>query len=196
MKKSLLREWFKGLVLTPIEYAIKAAVFLLIAPLVFSIILKGALHFSGTYLDLRSTIIEWGKLTHLDIKKRNTLKLEAGYSDSASCNYHMRWVETPQNMWFMIINPDLDVDYDNVRIFLTFDQPQRSMVSIDNGGGWVMFEGGRFNYGTVQRMLRATSSPTEHVRMFFKEKGTYVFQYSIHADNFNLSTGSCTVVLE
>jgi hypothetical protein len=170
--------------------ALTTLIFLAVIP---SVILPLILRPFNLYFDVRETIVEWGKLAHVVIKKSNALTLMIGHSDSVAGlrdEYELQWADKDYvGTWFAVVNPDTDAVYKNVRLFIQFDDRQASKVSIKQEKRWIMFKHGHFNFevGEIgQQML----VQTEQIQLQFREKGNYPFRYVIYADGYTPATGA------
>ena len=174
--------------------SLKAAFYVVAVPLLTWVLVAFALRPFNLYLDLRGTIIEFGKAAHMAIKKPNSLTLKIGHSDSAVClrdEYELsKTSDGCTGIWFAVVNPEEDEAYTGVRLFIRFDEPTASKVSIRRGEGWQMFKQGHFNFGFPDPILPGFLMQTAQIELCFTEVGQYPFHYVLYADEYRRAVGS------
>ena len=179
---------------TSLRDCLRVATVLIFLPLVFSVLLPAPLARLNLYFDVRETIVAWGKVAHLVIKKPNRLTLKIGHSDSAvglRDEYELtRSRDGYADTWFAIINPEQEESYNNVWLFIQFDEPNASKVSIKQEDGWTMFKQGHFNFGPISHIRQRFLMQTEQVRIRFSEPGDYPFHYVLYADGYKPAIGA------
>lgn len=184
--KSLLRELFGK--------SLKVAFYVVTVPLLTWVLLVFALRPFNLYLDLRDTIIEFGKAAHLAIKKPNGLTLKIGHSDSAiglKDEYELsRASDGCAGTWFAVVNPKEDEDYAGVKLFIQFDEPNAGKVSMKHGDGWQMFKQGNFSFVFPNPILPGYLEQTTQIEFCFSEVGHYPFHYVLYANGYRRVVGS------
>ena len=176
--------------------SLKVSLYVVIVPLLIFILLAFTLRPFNLYLDLRDTIIEFGKATHLVIKKPNRLILKCGHSDSARglqdvCEAN-RESGNYVGIWFAVMNPDSDVTYSGVKLVIQFDEPNTTKVN-GQGDGWQMFKNGHFNFQFQDPIPQQFFLQTLQLRLHFPEAGEYPFRYFLYAEGYKRAAGSLLI---
>ena len=174
--------------------SLRAAFYVVAVPLLTWTLVAVALRPFNLYLDLRDTVIEFGKAAHMAIKKPNSLTLKIGHSDSAAGlrdDYELsKASDECAGIWFAVVNHKGDETYTGVRLFLRFDEPAATRVSMRRGEGWQMFKQGHFNFSFPDPILPGFLMQTAQIELCFTEVGPYPFQYVLYADEYRRAVGT------
>ena len=180
-----------------IVHCFRAATIIIALPVVFSLVLPIGLRPLNLYFDLRETVVEWGKIAHLVIKKPNKLEFKISYSDSMPLqdNHELSWPGESgySDMWFVVQNPEKDegTSYKDVRVYIAFDEPNANKVSIKQQlEGWIMFKEGHFNYESIPQILPGAYQRMPRLQIRFLAKGDYPFHYFLYAEGYKRTSGS------
>jgi NADH:ubiquinone oxidoreductase subunit len=172
----------------PLYYLLVFFTTLILIKLIIPIVSCGKL-----YVSYKESLVELGKLTHIAVKKENKLQFKIGHSDSAygtrDDNYEVEYSkDNTQNIWFQIINDDYEDVYNNVVIYLKFNESDLiNKVEIDipnSDTSWIKFKDGEFSNLVKREIKQKNLVQTNCLQFKFKKKGEYPFSCTIQADGY------------